>query len=344
MDARWRRLGLTALVWISTCGAAMPQADVLPPAAPYVRPQTVVQLPDGRRYNMVCMGEGAPVAIILPGAGGWSLDWRGAQQELSKITRTCSVDRAGYGFSDAGPMPRDAAANVSDLFEALKASHMRGPFVFVGHSHGGLELRLFAYEHPEVVSGLLLIDPSIEHIWATQDGVKAGGEKALAFNRACLAEARAGRIVAGEAPPGQTGACAWPADPRRTADEKRGFLQVEAQPSRFETWISQVENLNGRTSDEVEAARRKLGSIPLIILSQDKAHQAADWRNADPDRSYAAWVAAHEDEVRDSTRGEHRIVEGAGHWIYVDRPDAVVGAFREVVEAARASGNSPASD
>lgn len=344
MFAQFRRLGLASLVWLTTCGAATPQTDVLPPAAPYVRPQTVVRLPDGRRFNMVCMGEGAPVAIILPGGSGWSLDWRGAQQALSEITRTCSVDRAGYGFSDAGPMPRDAAADVSDLFEALKASHMREPFVFVGHSHGGLELRLFAYEHPEMVSGLLLIDPSFEHFWATQDGVKAGAERGLALYRACLAMARAGRIVPGEAPPGQTGACAWPADPRRTADEKRAFLQVGSQPSRFETWISLVENTNGRTSDEVEAARRKLGSIPLIILSQDKAHQAADWRNADPDRSYAAWVAAHEDEARDSTRGEHRIVEGAGHWIYGDRPDAVVGAFREVVEAARASGNRPASN
>jgi len=79
------------------------------------------------------------------------------------------------------------------------------------------------------------------------------------------------------------------------------------------------------------------GSVPLIILSQDKAHLAQGRKGVDPDRIYAAWTGAHEEDARDSTRGEQRIVEGAGHWIYGDHPEAVTSAFREVVEAARTS-------
>jgi hypothetical protein len=103
--------------------------------------------------------------------------------------------------------------------------------------------------------------------------------------------------------------------------------------------------MDDRSSDEVETARRKLGSIPLIVLSRGGEDRFSAARsNDDQARLYAIWTGAHEDEARDSTRGEHRIVEGAGHWIYGARPDAVVGAFQEVVDAARASGNRPASN
>lgn len=342
MAARYRRLGLAALALIA-CTAAAPQAVVLPPVGRYIRPQTVVRLPDGRRFNMVCKGKGTPVAIGLPGLSEWSMGWYGLHEELARTTRTCLVDRAGYGFSDAGPMPRDAAANVSDLYQALKASHLPGPFVLVGHSLGGLELRLFAYRHPDMVSGLLLIDPTIEHSAAGLQQSKEELDAPLAFYRACLAMARARPLAVGDTAPGQAEPCVPPPHQQRTAEEKRLMPPIFARTSRFETWISQWQNLSGRSSDEVEAARRKLGSIPLIILSQDKAHLARGRRQGvDPDRIYAAWAGGHEDEARDSTRGEHRIVDGAGHWIYGDRPEAVTAAFREVVEAARASGRTAA--
>jgi len=345
MDARLRQLGVAALVWISICGAAAPQTENPPPFEPYIHPQTIVRLPDGRRFNMVCMGDGAPTAILLGGLDDWTLDWRWPQQKLSKITRTCSVDRAGLGFSDPGPMPRDAAATASDLYQALKSSHMQGPFILVGHSLGGLELRLFAYEHPQMVSGLLLIDPGIEHTTDRMGTPKAVRDKQLAFNRACLAKARAGQIVAGEIAPGETDPCVDAFPPQWPAEQKQLLLQISAQPSRFETWISQSDNADGRSSDEVETARRKLGSIPLIILSRGGEDRFSAARSDDDQaRLYAVWTGAHEDEARDSTRGEHRIVEGSGHWIYAARPDAVVRAFQEVVDAARASGNKPASN
>jgi pimeloyl-ACP methyl ester carboxylesterase len=161
------------------------------------------------------MGKGAPVAILAAGMDGWSPAWRDAQPEFAKVTRTCAFDRAGYGFSDPGRMPRDAAADVSDLYEGLKAARLPGPFVLVGHSLGGLEMRLFAYRHPELVSGLLLIDPTVEHI---DDKLfsKSGFEKVLDFYRYCAAQARAGKIVSGEVRAGDDGPCTPAPHPKRT--------------------------------------------------------------------------------------------------------------------------------
>ncbi|MHB8285065.1 MAG: alpha/beta fold hydrolase, partial [Caulobacteraceae bacterium] len=204
------------------------------------------------------------------GLDGWALDWRAPQHKMSKTTRTCSIDRAGLGLSDAGPMPRDAAATASDLYQALASSPMQGPFILVGHSFGGLELRPFAYEHPEKVSGLMLIDPRIEHTAERLGTPKVVRDKQLAFNQACLARARLGQIVPGEIAPGETDPCLEVYPPQWTAEQKQLMLQIHTRPSRFETWISQSDNMDDRSSVEVEAARRKLGAIPLIILSRGR--------------------------------------------------------------------------
>jgi pimeloyl-ACP methyl ester carboxylesterase len=344
MDAQFRWCCLVALASIGACGKAQAADNAPPPAAPYMRPQAAVRLPDGRRFNMVCSGQGAPVAILYAGLGGWSPTWREAQPELSKITRTCAVDPAGYGFSDAGPMPRDAAAEVSDLYLALKASGMPGPFVLVGHSIGGMEMRLFAYKHPELVSGLLLIDPSIE-----RDDVRLNPSKDelapwLEFYRYCAAQSRAGKLIVGEDTPGGLGPCVPPSNPKRTDEERRALFEVYALPSHFDAAASEMLSTRGRNSHEIQAARRKLGSVPLVVLSEDKAHFGSPTTpGAIADHAYENWIAAHEDVAAESKHGRHRIVEGAGHWIYGDRPDAVITAFREVIEEARSSGRTAAN-
>jgi len=115
------------------------------------------------------------------------------------------------------------------------------------------------------------------------------------------------------------------------------ITQVRSKASIFETILAEFKSGYDVDVDEVAAARRTLGDVPLVVLTQDRAHMRllkslfAD----DVDTLYAQWVAGHDDEARDSTRGVNRIVDGAGHNIQADRPDAVIAAFREVVEAAR---------
>ena len=118
----------------------------------------------GRSLRMVCEGpergqSAKPTVLLEAGAFGFSADWAVVQEKLAdEGVRSCSYDRAGLGWSDEGPSPRDGLAVVADLEALLKASGEPGPFVLVGHSMAGLRVRLFAARNPQLVAGLVLVD------------------------------------------------------------------------------------------------------------------------------------------------------------------------------------------
>jgi pimeloyl-ACP methyl ester carboxylesterase len=93
------------------------------------------------------------------GAFGLAADWAAIQEKLTaKGIRSCAYDRAGMGWSDPGPKPRDSLAIVEDLEKLIAASGERGPFILMGHSMAGLHTRLFAARNPDKVAGLVLIE------------------------------------------------------------------------------------------------------------------------------------------------------------------------------------------
>ena len=100
-----------------------------------------------------------PTIVLECGAFGCAADWAVVQERLAaKGLRSLAYDRAGLGFSDPGPTPRDGRAVVADLQALLAAAGEEGPFVLAGHSMGGLFVRLFALSHPDQVLGLVLVD------------------------------------------------------------------------------------------------------------------------------------------------------------------------------------------
>ena len=120
-------------------------------------------MPDHRRLNFRCSGEGSPTVILEPGFGANSGAWGTVQPKFARVTRVCAYDRAGYGFSDPGPLPREGEAVARDLDEGLKAAGVSGPYVLVGHSAGGLYVRLLAARRRHDVVGLVFVDSSVEH-------------------------------------------------------------------------------------------------------------------------------------------------------------------------------------
>jgi pimeloyl-ACP methyl ester carboxylesterase len=115
----------------------------------------------GRKLRLVCAGPKSDQPVIWMEAGAWGLaaDFAALQQRLAERgLRSCAYDRAGMGFSDVGPGPRDSAAIVDDLHRLIAASGERGPFVFMGHSMAGQHVRLYAGRHPDQVAGLVLLD------------------------------------------------------------------------------------------------------------------------------------------------------------------------------------------
>lgn len=116
----------------------------------------------GRRMHMVCAGPAkadGPTVLLEAGAFGFSADWGVVQDKLAaKGIRSCAYDRAGLGFSDPGPKPRDGLAVEDDLEKLLAAAGEKGPFILCGHSMAGLRLRLFAARNPGMVKGVVLVD------------------------------------------------------------------------------------------------------------------------------------------------------------------------------------------
>src|SRR5215203_6267137 len=92
--------------------------------------------------------------------GDFSAPWVRVQQDVSSATRVCSYDRAGMGWSEMGPEPRDAKQITSELHALLKGAGIEGPYVVVGHSFGGLYMRTYAARYPDEVAGVVLVDSS----------------------------------------------------------------------------------------------------------------------------------------------------------------------------------------
>lgn len=115
-------------------------------------------------YNLYvnCRGFGVPTVVLDAGLGVASDSWVFVQPEVAEFTRVCTYDRAGLGHSDRGPNPRTTKRIASELHQLLNNSGLQPPYVLVGHSFGGLNMRMYANEYPDEVVGMVLVDSSHE--------------------------------------------------------------------------------------------------------------------------------------------------------------------------------------
>src|SRR5829696_4783556 len=114
----------------------------------------------GYSLHINCVGQGNPTVLLDAGSGGFSAHWVRVQREVSDTTRVCSYDRAGMGWSEMGPEPRDARQISSELHTLLGKAGIDGPYVLVGHSFGGMYMQTYAARYPDEVAGVALVDSS----------------------------------------------------------------------------------------------------------------------------------------------------------------------------------------
>jgi pimeloyl-ACP methyl ester carboxylesterase len=114
----------------------------------------------GYSLHINCAGRGSPTVILDGGTGEMSANWGLVQREVSHTTRVCAYDRAGMGWSERGPEPRDARRITGELRALLDGAGIDGPYVLVGHSFGGLYMQTYAARHPDEVAGMSLIESS----------------------------------------------------------------------------------------------------------------------------------------------------------------------------------------
>ena len=116
----------------------------------------------GYRLEARVKGSGNPTVVFETGfTGGIPLYWK-LQDRIAEHTRTLVYERAGLGRSDPGPQPRTAEQMARDLHSLLATLDIRPPVVLVGHSAGGLYMRVFAHDYPAEVAAMVFIDPATE--------------------------------------------------------------------------------------------------------------------------------------------------------------------------------------
>lgn len=336
-----------ALLTFATLGlAGAAQAQTAPPAAAvidaaldiFATPQRLITLSDGRRMNLHCVGAeaGGPTVIL---EGGWTAitpSWRKVQVELAKTTRVCSYDRAGYGFSDAGPMPRTALALTQDLEALTKAAGLKAPYVLVAHSLGAFNARLFVDRNRDKVAGLVLVDPATEHQSRRFAAVSAAtGKMEAEFEagvKACSEAVVEGRMTA-DLP--QRGFCIDRPSRSLPPAVNAARLATQQTAGYQRTALSELSNFSGVSTQQIEASRRSWGDLPLIVLTAELAQDNPDLPEAERVALKKTAWELHAPLADLSKRGEHRLVEGSSHFIPSQKPEAVVGAVTDVIAKAR---------
>ncbi|MFI4974900.1 MAG: alpha/beta fold hydrolase [Caulobacterales bacterium] len=302
----------------------------------YAVPQTLVKINRRRRLNLLIRGEGSPTIIFAPGGGATTLQWARVQHPISAKTRTVAYDDAAFGFSDPGPLPRTASAFVNDLRAGLKAAEIGPPYILVGWSLGGLVMSLFAFRYPEDVVGMVMVDKSTEHqdrrcFEATGDPIFAPTQRKQFGTRCMSAErlARSGALKPGTA---EYDEFVGPEDPALTPAVNAARVAQLTSPGAYRGTRSMMANLMSLSSDEVDAARRSLGDMPLIVLTGGRPHPLLSEKTGE--KFFEVLCTMHDEFAALSTRGERRTVD-AGHGIPIEKPEVVIEAIEEVLALAR---------
>jgi pimeloyl-ACP methyl ester carboxylesterase len=156
-------MGREWLIIGAVCGLTLGQTTLGQAQSVAVR-DTLVDI-GGRRLHLHCVGvptSTGPTVLFEAGGGGTAGSWLATQERLATRVHSCAYDRAGSGRSDPGPGPRTLRQQVFELELLLQAARLSGPFVLVGHSMGGLLVRLYTAQHQDNVAGMVLVEPAHE--------------------------------------------------------------------------------------------------------------------------------------------------------------------------------------
>ena len=306
---------LALIAGLALAGAAYEAVAARGDARTYPPPGRLVDV-GGYRLQIQCVGTGSPTVVLDAGLGGTSLDWNLVQPAIGQTTRVCAYDRAGMGWSDRGPLPRTPAQIAGELHTLLGNAGIAGPYVLVGHSLGGKNVRVFALQHPDEVAGMVLVDARSEYVDAHTSPAEAQGfQQAMAAQGTIYGLARtlgAVRLV---------GASQW-GPPATPAETRLAMALFATGPRDLQT--TAAEGLDRASSDAQLQAAPSLGDRPLIVLaSGQNMTQDPQWPEAQ--RRLAAL----------STNGRLIVVPSSGHYIQLEKPTVVIDAVRQVVAQAR---------
>lgn len=265
---------------------------------------------NGRNMHIICIGNKSPSIILDSGAGGFSLEWKNIQDSLSQHARVCAYDRAGYGWSDMGPLPRSTKNIAHELHSLLENAEIPGPYIFVGHSFGGFTAQYFARYFDNDIVGVVLIDSSHEEqVYRLPENGKDVVRRSLHQDRSNMVT----KSVLHENFPEQGATVAQ---------------QLMERWSSLITWREEMANYALSSRELRDVYHKPILEIPIVVLSRGKRV----W----PDTPYgdameAAWKELQNELNYMSGNSTHIIAENSGHVIHLDEPELVVDAIHDVL-------------
>lgn len=332
---KWRRmtervvLSLITLVAITVaCSTAFNALAIHHFRAAYRPPGQIYEV-GGYRMHIYCTGNGSPTLILDAGFGGDFLVWSKVQPELSKTTRVCSYDRAGYGWSDPRPGPRDASEIAYELHQLLLQAGITEPVVLMGHSIAGLYIRAYASHYPQSVSGLVFVDASIplqDERPAFKPGLPVPGEIAL-LKLAVLA--------------GLLRPMSHCSGPEPGFDPEIGRIVAQNQCAVRVAVAGEIENFHQSGEETIHAG--PFGALPVLILSEDTSHRESPKPASQSEKEFALeWDAVQEDLKGLSTRSRRIIAKNSSHFVQIDRADLINREVPIFIEQIRGNVAQPA--
>jgi pimeloyl-ACP methyl ester carboxylesterase len=286
----------------------------------------------GHRLHLHCTGRGTPTVVVEMGFEEYSFDWLLVQDAVAKFTRICTYDRAGYAWSDSGPLPRSFGQINLELRTALEKTGEQGPYVFVGHSYGGGPVRNFALTYPKQTVGLVFVDIVSEN-QRIQMGPKNTGLISDSATHKPIPEPHLDMTAKDRVEP--------PKVELEKPTIEPPFDKLPPDVQKLHLWaMAKMEMQMAAMSEREWSAEYMakwraapqagtLGALPLIVLTRAEGGfgNDLDVPAAELERQRKQ---AQSDLAKLSTRGKFVLVP-SGHNMQVEAPDAVVKAIQEVI-------------
>lgn len=272
----------------------------------------------GYSMHIDCLGQssqGSPTVVLDSGLGDTWLAWYKVQPPIAQFARVCSYDRAGMGWSDPSPRPRTSQVIAEELHTLLHNANISPPYIMVGHSFGGFDVRMYRMSYPNEVVGMVLLDAT------HPDQYKRFPSELQKSNADFLRKETLKHDLMPLGIPRLMGWCG------AGAQELRSMLRTI--DCRSGPWH---EHLSEWNDWDVSAAQVRasgtLGDLPLVVISRDPSFGVS----SDYDRQLnQVWSGLQTDLAALSTHSSHAIATGSNHMIQVDRPDLVISAIRSLV-------------
>jgi len=258
----------------------------------------------GHQLHINCMGQGSPTIIIDTGLGDDSSDWQLILEQSAQISKTCVYDRSGYGWSDYGPRPRNSRRIAYELDLLLQQANIPAPYILVGHSFGGYNMRVFAATHPQKISGLILVDASHEN----------------QYERLDINIPKSGRRIRSIISLPSTTIKEFPPTKKNQLLQDRAFRTARHEISSLYQSSRQVQRFGD------------IPTVPLIVISRG----IEEWSGNDIARQREkTWIRLQQDLTFLSPISQHIFAHHSGHNIHQQQPEIIVDAISEVTHLAR---------